>query len=81
MATTAPILELRDVTKSFGGTTALHGVSMAVEPGGILCLLGDNGAGRSTLIKMLIGYHQPTARLGVWVGGCSPNPCSPSPSP
>ncbi len=61
MATPTPILELRDVTKSFGGTIALHGVSMAVEPGKILCLLGDNGAGKSTLIKVLSGYHQPTA--------------------
>ena len=55
-----PILELRDVSKSFSGTLALDRVSIAIEPGEILCLLGDNGAGKSTLIKVLSGYHQPT---------------------
>jgi len=57
----APILALRNVSKSFGGTRALDGVTLDIEAGQILCLLGDNGAGKSTLIKVLSGYHRPTS--------------------
>lgn len=57
---TQPIMELRDVSKAFGTTKALEGVSMRIMPGRILCLLGDNGAGKSTLIKILSGYHGPS---------------------
>ncbi len=57
----APIIELRDVSKSFGSVTALSGINIAVEPGEVHCLLGDNGAGKSTLIKILSGVYQPTA--------------------
>jgi simple sugar transport system ATP-binding protein len=56
-----PLVELRGVSKSFGGVQALRDVSCAVRAGEILCLLGDNGAGKSTLIKILSGVHQPTA--------------------
>ncbi len=56
----APIVELRDVVKTFGQVIALNGVSMAVERGQVMCLLGDNGAGKSTLIKTLSGVHKPT---------------------
>jgi len=55
------ILELRNISKVFGGTTALDDVSLSVMPGEILCLLGDNGAGKSTLIKVMSGYHQPSS--------------------
>ncbi|MFD1881303.1 ATP-binding cassette domain-containing protein [Paracoccus pacificus] len=58
--TTAPIIELRDVSKSFGSVTALTNINIAVEPGEVHCLLGDNGAGKSTLIKILSGVYQPT---------------------
>jgi simple sugar transport system ATP-binding protein len=57
----APLIELRDVSKSFGGVQALRNVSCAVRAGEILCLLGDNGAGKSTLIKILSGVHQQTS--------------------
>jgi len=56
----APIIELRDVSKSFGSVTALSGINIAVEPGEVHCLLGDNGAGKSTLIKILSGVYQPS---------------------
>jgi simple sugar transport system ATP-binding protein len=56
----APIIELRDVSKSFGSVNALANINIAVEPGEVHCLLGDNGAGKSTLIKILSGVYQPT---------------------
>jgi simple sugar transport system ATP-binding protein len=55
-----PILELRNVDKSFGPIDVLHEISLKVHAGDVLCLLGDNGAGKSTLIKILAGVHQPT---------------------
>ena len=56
-----PILELRDLDKSFGPIDVLHEISLKVHEGEVLCLLGDNGAGKSTLIKILAGVHKPTA--------------------
>lgn len=58
---TAPILELKDINKSFGPIDVLHDISLKVYPGEVLCLLGDNGAGKSTLIKILAGVHKPTS--------------------
>jgi simple sugar transport system ATP-binding protein len=54
-----PLVEVREITKSYGNVRALRGVSMAVHAGEVHCLLGDNGAGKSTLIKVLSGAHQP----------------------
>jgi simple sugar transport system ATP-binding protein len=56
-----PIIELRNVDKSFGPVDVLHDISLKVDAGEVLCLLGDNGAGKSTLIKVLSGVHQPTS--------------------
>lgn len=53
-----PMLELKNVGKSFGNVVALRGVDMAVYPGQVTCVLGDNGAGKSTLIKILSGVHK-----------------------
>lgn len=55
-----PVLELRNVNKSFGPIDVLHDISLKVHAGEVLCLLGDNGAGKSTLIKTLAGVHKPT---------------------
>lgn len=54
-----PVLEMRDITKSFGGTAALSGFSLQLTPGSIHALVGENGAGKSTLIKTMTGIHQP----------------------
>ena len=55
-----PIIELKDIEKSFGKVNALQGISLKVHPTEVHCLLGDNGAGKSTMIKILSGVHQPT---------------------
>ncbi|HXT07239.1 MAG TPA: ATP-binding cassette domain-containing protein [Roseiarcus sp.] len=59
-AQTAPLIEMRNVSKAFAGVQALRDVSCAIRAGEILCLLGDNGAGKSTLIKILSGVHPQT---------------------
>jgi simple sugar transport system ATP-binding protein len=56
---TPPLLELRDVGKTFGTVIALDGISTSVRAGEVTCVLGDNGAGKSTLIKILAGVHRP----------------------
>ena len=56
-----PIIEMRDIEKHFGSVIALAGVSLAVHPGEVMCLLGDNGAGKSTFIKTMSGVHAPSA--------------------
>jgi ABC-type sugar transport system ATPase subunit len=53
------LLETREVTKRFGGLTAVDRVSLGVRPGEALALLGDNGAGKSTLIKIISGVYPP----------------------
>jgi simple sugar transport system ATP-binding protein len=54
-----PLLEVRDVSKFFGSVIALSGVSTSARAGEVTCVLGDNGAGKSTFIKMLAGVHRP----------------------
>jgi simple sugar transport system ATP-binding protein len=54
-----PFIELVDIWKSFGAVTALRGVSLDVMPGETFALLGDNAAGKSTLMKILTGVYQP----------------------
>ena len=56
-----PIVELDGIRKSFGAVTALRGVSIDVMPGETFALLGDNAAGKSTLMKILTGVYQPDA--------------------
>ncbi len=55
------IIELRDITKSYGSFDALRGVDLDIEEGEVTCVLGDNGAGKSTLIKILAGLHEQTS--------------------
>ncbi|UCH24637.1 MAG: sugar ABC transporter ATP-binding protein [Trueperaceae bacterium] len=53
------IIELKNITKSFGNVNAVEGVSLQIKPGEVVGLIGDNGAGKSTLIKILSGVHPP----------------------
>ena len=54
------LIELSKIEKHFGAVIALAGVSVAVFAGECHCLLGDNGAGKSTFIKTMSGVHKPT---------------------
>ncbi|MEE9387794.1 MAG: ATP-binding cassette domain-containing protein [Paracoccaceae bacterium] len=56
----APLIEMKDIEKHFGAVIALGGVSFDVFPGECHCLLGDNGAGKSTFIKTMSGVHKPS---------------------
>lgn len=56
-----PIIEMKNIEKHFGSVIALAGVSVDVYPGECHCLLGDNGAGKSTFIKTMSGVHKPTS--------------------
>src|SRR6058998_2173827 len=56
---TAPLLQLTRVTKSFGAVRALKGVSFDLREGEVHALIGEIGAGKSTLIKIITGAHQP----------------------
>ena len=55
--TAAPLVELRDIRKAFGGVHAVDDVSVDLYPGEVVALLGHNGAGKSTLMKMLSGAY------------------------
>lgn len=54
----APLIEVRNISKYYGSIVALNSISMSVHAGEVLCLLGDNGAGKSTMIKILSGVHK-----------------------
>ena len=58
-AETAPLLELRGITKTYGGVHALSDVSFGIQPRTVHALVGENGAGKSTLVKILTGVIQP----------------------
>jgi urea transport system ATP-binding protein len=65
---TAPILEVVDIYKLYGGVHALDGLSMSVQTGEVHCVLGPNGAGKSTFFKMLMGTERPTSGRVVYKG-------------
>jgi urea ABC transporter ATP-binding protein UrtD len=58
-ATGSPILQIRGLTRRFGGLRALHGVDLAVERDELLAIIGPNGAGKSTLFNVVTGYLPP----------------------
>ncbi len=56
---TPPVLSLRGIQKSFPGVRALNGVQLDLYPGTVTALIGENGAGKSTIVKILTGIYQP----------------------
>ena len=61
-------MRMKEISKVFSGNAVLQDVSLEVFPGEVLCLLGDNGAGKSTAIKVLSGFHEPTSGTMEWEG-------------
>jgi branched-chain amino acid transport system ATP-binding protein len=59
VASAAPLLELREVSKRFGGLRANHQISFAVYPGEIVGVIGPNGAGKTTLFDVITGFYGP----------------------
>ena len=53
------LLEMRGIKKSFGSLEVLHGVDLRLMKGEVLALMGENGAGKSTMIKILAGIYPP----------------------
>ena len=59
----APVIEVEGLVKRFGDFTSVDGLTLQVEEGEVFGLLGRNGAGKSTTIRMLCGLLRPTAGL------------------
>jgi len=66
--TTTPLLEVRDLSKRFGGLTAVDRVTFSVAPGEILGLIGPNGAGKTTLVALISGAQVPSSGTIVFDG-------------
>src|ERR1700684_4014719 len=65
---TVALLELRKVTKTFGPVRALTNVDLSIPPGKVTALIGDNGAGKSSLIKTVSGLWAPDGGEILWEG-------------
>jgi ABC-2 type transport system ATP-binding protein len=61
MGTDGPVVETRELTKKYGGFTALDRLTLSVERGQVLGFIGPNGAGKTTAIKILVGLARPTS--------------------
>jgi simple sugar transport system ATP-binding protein len=61
MNNSTPLLEVRNLSRHFGAVKALDNCSMMVRPGEVVALAGDNGAGKTTMIKAVSGVYPPTA--------------------
>ena len=69
MTEAAPLLQMRDISKTFGPVRALQGVSLTAHAGEVHSLMGENGAGKSTLMKILSGAHFPDPGGEILVAG------------
>ncbi|MBP2169046.1 ribose transport system ATP-binding protein [Erwinia toletana] len=63
-----PLLQLKGIDKSFPGVKALSGAALAVYPGRVMALVGENGAGKSTMMKVLTGIYSRDAGSLLWLG-------------
>ncbi len=68
MANQIPLLELKNISKRFGGIHALKGVDFDLYPGEVHAVVGENGAGKSTLMRILAGVYRPDTGEMYWRG-------------
>ncbi len=68
MSETAPVIDVRDLTKSFGDKTVICNLSLQIMPGEIYGFLGPNGSGKTTFLRMLCGLLRPDSGSGVCLG-------------
>jgi len=66
--TNTTVILTRDLAKSYGSVAAVHGLNLSVQPNRITAFLGQNGAGKSTTIKMLLGMVRPSCGEGTVLG-------------
>lgn len=70
------LLDVRGLTKSFGGLTAVSELNFDIQPGELLSMIGPNGAGKTTLFNLLTGFYEPTSGTitfnGMNITGCKP---------
>jgi simple sugar transport system ATP-binding protein len=69
MSSQTPVIQLKNVSKTFGEVRSLSGIDLEIYPGEIVGLLGDNGAGKSTLVKIIMGFHKPDDGGEIWFKG------------
>ena len=69
MSSKTPVIQLKNVSKTFGEVRSLSEVNIEIYPGEIFGLLGDNGAGKSTLVKTIMGFHRPDEGGEIWFKG------------
>ena len=63
------VLEVRDISKTFGATQALRHVEFSIDAGEVFAVLGQNGSGKSTLVKILAGFHEPDPGAEIFFDG------------
>ena len=66
------LLQIKDISKRFGGVKALDKVRLTIKKGEIHCLVGENGCGKSTLIKIISGFYKPDGGEIIFDGSSYP---------
>ena len=69
------LLDVRDLSVGYGRLAVVHGVNMCVDRGEVVCLLGANGAGKSTTLRALVGLVPQQGGEVVWLGRAVHSPC------
>lgn len=64
-----PVLEVRNISKTFGATRALRNVEFSIDAGEVFAVLGQNGSGKSTLVKVLSGFYEPDPGAEIYFDG------------
>lgn len=78
---TAPALRLQGVSKHYGTVRAVDRVTLEVRPGEVYALLGLNGAGKTTVMRTVLGMVRPSAAGAATRTARGPQPCSATPAP